>query len=204
MTEDAIYRDSAPDPDMIRSFLAITLPDDIADALSDLQDGVKNARWVPEENFHITLVFLGDCDRRQLEDLHTGLAQLKQRSFDLQLAGTKAFGSAKPRALYADVVENTELRALQTKCERLAREAGIAVETRKFVPHVTLARCGGGVIPAQAIEWTVTNNLFRTEPFDVHGFSLVRSELSRDAPVYTEMAHYPCQPLEAGRVSPDT
>ena len=176
---------------MIRSFLALSLPDDVADALIDLQDNVRNARWVDAENFHITLVFLGNCTTRQLADLDTGLAALRMERFEVELAGTGAFGGAKPRLLYADIAENESLRRLQSKTERMAREVGIEVESRKFVPHVTLARCGGGVIPSQAVEWAAKNNRFRLDPFTVHGFGLYRSDLGGGAPVYSELMHYP-------------
>lgn len=176
---------------MIRSFVALSLPDDISDALTDLQDNVRNARWIDEANFHLTLVFLGACTSRQLADLDGQLTSITMESFDVTLAGTAAFGGAKPRLLYVGVEENEPLRRLQSKVERMARDAGIAVENRKFVPHVTLARCGGGVIPSQAVEWTTKNNRFRLPPFTVQNFALYRSDLGGGAPVYSELMQYP-------------
>ena len=48
---------------MTRLFVAIWPPDDVLDALADIErpkdQGVK---WVPRENLHITLRFLGDAD----------------------------------------------------------------------------------------------------------------------------------------------
>ena len=176
---------------MIRCFLAISLPDDVSDALVDLQDKVRNARWIEEESFHITLNFLGDCDRHQLNDLDAALAALSVERFELSVAGTGAFGGGTPHLLYAGLEENTPLRRLQTKTALAAREAGIAIESRKYVPHVTLARCSGGVIPVQALEWVRRHNLHRSEPFLVSAFGLYRSDLGNGPPVYTELVSYP-------------
>lgn len=175
---------------MIRSFIAIPLPDGLTDRLMDLQDGVKNARWIDADSLHITLLFLGDCDRRDLADLDAGLAGMRMERFALVPKGVGAFGGAKPRLLYADFASSEPLLRLHGKVERIARAAGIEVERRKFVPHVTLARCGGGVIPAQALDWTVRNNLFEDDPFEVTSFSLYRSDLGTGAAVYTELMRY--------------
>lgn len=175
---------------MIRSFLAIPLPDDTSDALMDLQTGVRNARWIADDTFHLTLLFLGDCLSQELSDLDAGLAQLRMERFSLTPKGVGAFGGGKPHLLYTDFAPSEPLRRLHSKIERVAREAGLGIDRRKFVPHVTLARCGGGVIPAQAIDWTTRNSLFRLPPFEVVHFSLYRSDLGTGAPVYTEMARY--------------
>lgn len=175
---------------MIRSFLAISLPDDVSDRLIDLQTGVKNARWIADDAFHVTLVFLGNCDTRELSDLDSGLTGLRMERFDLTPQSVGAFGGSKPHHLFSKFAESEPLRRLQSKLVRMARDAEIPVEQRKFVPHVTLARCGGGVIPMQAVEWTNRNTRFVMEPFTVHSFGLFRSDLGTGAPVYTKMAQY--------------
>ena len=45
---------------MTRLFIALPVPDEAADALQALQNGVPDARWVPPENFHVTLAFCGE------------------------------------------------------------------------------------------------------------------------------------------------
>ncbi len=177
---------------MIRCFLALSVPDDVSDCLMDIQDGVRNARWVEEENLHLTLAFLGDCTPSQLSELDVELGRLRVEPFDLSIAGVGAFGGGKPRALYAGVAASEPLTRLRAKIMRVIRDCGIAVERRKFHPHVTVARCGGGVIPGQALLWTTTHARFACPTFTVHGFGLFRSERgTRTAPVYTELVAYP-------------
>ncbi len=175
---------------MIRSFIAIPVPDETTDALMDLQTGVRNARWIADDVFHVTLVFLGNCTPQELTELDAGLAGMRVEKFSLKPQSVGAFGGGTPRLLYAAFAESEPLRRLNAKIERLARDAGIDVERRKFVPHITIARCGGGVIPSQAIDWTVRNARLDLPAFDVFHFGLYRSDLGTGAPVYTEMARY--------------
>ena len=43
-------------------FVAVPLPADIAERLAGLGGGVPGARWVPAENMHVTLRYLGVLD----------------------------------------------------------------------------------------------------------------------------------------------
>lgn len=175
---------------MIRSFFAVPLPDDTTDALMDLQTGVRNARWIADEVFHVTLAFLGNCTPEELTDLDAGISGIRMEKFSLTPQGVGAFGGGTPRQLYSTFADSEPLRRLHGKILRLARDAGIDIERRKFIPHVTLARCGGGVIPSQAIDWTVRNARMTLPSFEPVHFSLYRSDLGTGAPVYTEMARY--------------
>ncbi len=175
---------------MIRSFVAIPLPDGTADALMDLQTGVRNARWIADDMFHITLAFLDTCTPSELTELDAGLAEMRFDKFILQPQGVGAFGGAKPRQLYCRFEANEALRRLHTKIERIATEVGIYIERRKYIPHITLGRCGGGVIPSQAIDWTIRNARWSQPSFEVAHFGLYRSDLGTGAPIYTEMARY--------------
>ena len=46
---------------MPRLFIALPIPEDVADELTPLQSGVPDARWVPAENFHVTPVVTWDA-----------------------------------------------------------------------------------------------------------------------------------------------
>lgn len=181
---------------MIRCFIALSLPDDVSDALTEAQDGVRNARWIEEENLHLTLAFLGNRTPSELTALDAELDRLRVAPFDLAVAGAGAFGGGRPHTLYAGLVPSEPLTRLAAKIDRLARAGGsgtgIAGRRRKFHPHITLARCGGGVIPAQAIDWTLRHARLTAPAFTVHGFGLWRSDLAtRGAPVHTELVTYP-------------
>ncbi|HET8563706.1 MAG TPA: RNA 2',3'-cyclic phosphodiesterase, partial [Candidatus Binatia bacterium] len=64
---------------MIRAFIAIRINPDtarrITDVISRLRPRVAGVRWVPEENFHFTLKFLGRVDDEQVVPIHMALVQ---------------------------------------------------------------------------------------------------------------------------------
>lgn len=178
----------------MRCFLALTPSDEVLDALCDLQEGLPGANWAPEENLHLTLVFLGDQPRRALEDLDAALLQIKETPFELTLSGVGAFGGRDARLVYAGVSESPALRRLQAKTETAARHAEIEVEGRRYTPHVTLARWGRGrVSEAELARYMALHSLFSAGPFEIDRFALFRSELSRGGPHYERIADYELQ-----------
>ena len=180
---------------MIRCFLAIAIPEAVADEIDDIQDGLRGANWVPAENLHLTLVFLGDQDRHALADLDAQLSALSAPGFELTLTGLGSFGGREPRLVFANVSDSESLRRLQAKTEGAARDSGIEVENRRYTPHVTLARWRRGEVRAEARrDYVEARNLFRSSPFRVEAFHLYRSELSRYGPSYEIMASYPLAP----------
>jgi len=177
---------------MIRTFAAISLPDAVSAALERIQGALPVPRIVPHENLHATLVFLGDLDSPALDEIHLAYAQIREAAFELALDGVGMFGGGKPRLVYAGVAENASLRHLQAKLEQAARNVGVAVERRRFTPHVTLARPNAARIDRDRLERAVAAaSGFRTAPFPVESFSLFRSDLGRAGATYTELAQYP-------------
>lgn len=183
---------------MIRSFIAISLPEPVRDEIDLVQDDLRGAMWTPEENLHLTLVFLGEQTRRTLEDLDALLLKVTGSAFALELAGVGHFGGRDPRLAWVGVRESVELRRLQAKLETAARGAGVAVADRRYTPHVTVARWGRREVAEERLrEWVARNSLFSCAPFEVTGFELVQSELSRHGAVYTPLARYELTPPTA-------
>ena len=58
---------------MIRLFVGVDLPADVRMRLSALGAGVPGARWVPPENLHLTLRFIGEVTETDAEDIHDAL-----------------------------------------------------------------------------------------------------------------------------------
>tara|TARA_R110002072_G_scaffold81857_6_gene187092 strand:+ start:5273 stop:5812 length:540 start_codon:yes stop_codon:yes gene_type:complete len=174
-----------------RLFAAIGLPDSVCEPLLALQSGLPGASWRPRENLHLTLRFFGDVDERKAEDLEHELAKITAPAFDLTLKGAGWFGRLEPHALWIGAEPDTALLALQTKCERAARRAGLAPESRKFVPHVTLAYLRQTPVEALA-GFTQALGTFRCKAARIASFSLYASWLSRgEANIYQPARNYP-------------
>ena len=89
---------------MIRLFVAIDLPQPVCDRLAGMGGGVPNARWVPPENMHLTLRFVGEVENGLAQDIDTALTKLHAPGFDIELDGIGFFGKASAaRVLWAGV-----------------------------------------------------------------------------------------------------
>jgi 2'-5' RNA ligase len=175
----------------MRLFVALTLPDEVRERLAELEDRLPGARWVPPENFHITLRFIGEVDGGLAEDIDAELASLAGEGFLVSMAGLGCFGEGpRTRALYARVAPSEPLTRLKLKVENALQRAGCEPEGRKFKPHVTLARFRGQSGP-ELERFLVRHALFRAGPFPVADFALFQSFLSGEGSIYREEALYP-------------
>ena len=174
----------------MRLFAAIRLPEDVRSELAGLSGGLPGARWSPEENYHLTLRFIGEVDKGFAEELAEALSHVAGESFELRLRALGSFGGARPRAVWAGVARSEALAALRRRVESALVRAGLAPEERKFTPHVTLGRTAGAR-PAAVAAWLEERGAFRLPAFAVEDFSLMSSRLGGTAPTYREEVRYP-------------
>ncbi|MEW5963176.1 MAG: RNA 2',3'-cyclic phosphodiesterase [Pseudomonadota bacterium] len=159
---------------MPRLFAGIELPEDIRDLLSDLETPIPGVRWIEADALHLTLRFAGDIDNRAARELADELARIEVRAFEMRLKGLGTFGGKEPRALWTGVEAGEQLEQLARACERAARNAGLAPETRAFRPHITVARLKSPRIEALA-RFLSHHGGFQSEPFMVGRFVLYSS-----------------------------
>ncbi|RYY92659.1 MAG: RNA 2',3'-cyclic phosphodiesterase [Alphaproteobacteria bacterium] len=174
----------------LRLFIAIPVPDVIADRLQMLEADVSGASWRLPEHFHLTLRFIGDIDEAMARDVDHELGRIVAAPFEIALAGAGSFGGKEPSALWAGVDAPPDLARLARACERAVRRAGLPPERRKYKPHVTLAYCNG------TLDYDVANFLqdaseFRTERFWVDHFCMYSSRATKAGSRYVEEAVYP-------------
>jgi 2'-5' RNA ligase len=177
---------------MPRLFIALPVPEDVSDELTALQSGVPDARWVPVENFHITLCFAGEVQGGTMRDLEEELSDIAGPRFPVAIAGVEQFSSGKqPRALVALVERSDRLDWLQQKVSTVARNCGIEIERRKFRPHVTLARFPNGAETGHHIaQFMASFSTFRAGPWLADHFALYSSRPGGSGRIYTEKAAY--------------
>ena len=177
---------------MPRLFVALPVPEEIADDLVTLQSGVPDARWQPPENFHVTLCFAGEVQGGAMRDFEEELSDISGPPFLIAIAGVEQFSSGKqPRALVARVEKSDRLDWLQQKVSTVARNCGIEVERRKFRPHVTLARFGNGAETGHHLaQFMASHSTFKAGPWIADHFALYSSRSGRSGSIYTEEAAY--------------
>jgi len=167
----------------IRLFLGLDLPASARDRLATLQNGIPDVRWVPPENLHLTLRFIGDTEEPRVQDIIDTVGRIDVKSFEIILSGLDTFGHGKPRALWVGVELNPTLVKLQDKIERAVQSAGLPPETRKFTPHVTLARFKR-TKPSKIVPYLEANGAFTLPSLEIQHFTLFSSQLSHRGSTY--------------------
>jgi 2'-5' RNA ligase len=174
----------------MRLFVALDLPWAIKEELGDLSFNLNGARWVPQDNFHLTLRFIGEASRLQAEEIDLALVSMRGRGFAFSLSGLGWFEkNGRVNTLWAGVERNQDLARLQAKVETALHRAGVPPERRRFTPHVALARMDMQVSPALA-SFVQANNLYRSVPIRADNITLFSSFLGKDQPTYTPEAEY--------------
>lgn len=162
---------------MPRLFTALKIDFVISEQLSLMQGGIRGARWILPDDYHLTLRFIGDVDGIIANAIIDGLSEISFPSFELQLFSIGCFGGKKPRSLWVGVMSSEPLLELQRHNEVIAQKVGLLPGPRKYTPHVTLARL------KQAPVHDVSNYLgqfgnFKSSPFKVKEFTLYSSRSS--------------------------
>lgn len=170
-----------PSEKPLRLFFALSCPAELADGIFRWRESQDfSGRPVAKDNLHLTLAFLGSQPSTAVEGLMQLGDQLPGEAFTLGLDHVRTIGhgflcltpTQAPPALL-QLVED-----LRSSLSPL----GLALDSRRFLPHVTLAREADTPQPCHttaAFEW------------QVDGFGLFRSENIPGGVRYDELAHWP-------------
>jgi 2'-5' RNA ligase len=178
-----------------RLFTAFEIPPEIGARLAYFRGGLTGARWIEPEDYHITLRFFGDIDGRTAQALDDDLFATEvmaagATTLRLDLDEIGVFGGQQPRALIARLKPDAALSRLQATHEAIARRNGLAPETRKFAPHVTLARLRG--VEPQAVGLWLSERAFPLSlSFEAERFALYSARDSVGGGPYHIEAIYP-------------
>lgn len=181
----------------MRCFIAINLDDSLKEnidqTIAPLRKGAWDIRWVPAQNLHITLKFLGEIPDSSINGIHQGLssATAYHKPFLLRFRGFGVFPSErKPRVVWINIEDAGGLRNLHKDIENVMELSGFEKETRPFSPHLTLGRVGSsrGMIGFFRAVETLENRDFGN--IEIMKISLMKSELKPAGARYTTMADF--------------
>ncbi len=176
---------------MYRLFIAIDFPDTVKDDLANMCFGVPGAKWVPKDQMHLTIRFIGDVDEAGYHAVSSGLSDVNASRFEIVLKGVGYFPPRnKPRVLWAGLEKSEALMELRDFVESSLRECGIPPEERKFAAHVTLARLAPNPTLSAITGFLSANGLFSTQPVPVEEFHLYSSVLTNTGAIHRREATY--------------
>jgi 2'-5' RNA ligase len=131
---------------LIRAFIAVTLSESVIEEIAKihklLQEAKGDIRWTRVESLHLTLKFLGNIERRQVEPILGVLNKLvgTQPPLHLIAQGLGVFPNSKrPRVLWVGL-KGEGLSELVEAIETSLMPLDFPPEDREFAPHLTLGR----------------------------------------------------------------
>ncbi|MGN6474050.1 MAG: RNA 2',3'-cyclic phosphodiesterase [Mycobacteriales bacterium] len=168
----------------MRLFAAIDLPAQekarVLDWLTSARLDTTTLRLTPSDQWHLTLAFYGETPAAVVPELTERLQRATQRSpaMSLQVAGTGSFPAdpARARVLWLGLDgDTTPLAQLADRAAAAGRRVGLDMETRRYRPHLTIARPRHG--SADLTDTLAALPPYLGEPWRATTIRLVRSHL---------------------------
>ncbi|MXO59245.1 RNA 2',3'-cyclic phosphodiesterase [Altererythrobacter salegens] len=174
---------------MPRLFVALRPPSSVREALLGTMSGVPGARWQDDDQLHLTLAFLGKVEERNGEALFDALGAVHSPPFELAVSGVGHFERrGAVSALWAALAPSKPLKLLQQRVVSACRHAGFPPDTKKFTPHVTLARTSYAGTTAGT--WLADHGTLHTETWPVERFILYESHLRPEGSLYEPLMQF--------------
>jgi RNA 2',3'-cyclic 3'-phosphodiesterase len=183
-----------------RTFIGIDIGDAIRASttalIKDLAKTGAAVKWVAPQGMHVTLLFLGEVDDRELHAVCKAVKEVaaSEPPFPLRVSGVGAFPTPRrPKILWAGITDGVEpLQRLHAALEERMLDLGCyRKEERGYTPHLTLGRVKGDA-DAHALAPEITKRLaWEGGRFAVDEVLVFSSELDRHGPVYTVIGRAP-------------
>ncbi len=147
----------------MRAFLGYAIPPATRQWLLDQCAPLKALQtdtplWVPSENLHLTLLFLGHLSPAQHHDIDLRLQQLfamlppPPAPSPVEINGFSLFpGHDKGRHYVANITPNVHLNSVRARILPALEPVAISVDARPYHPHITLARLAKNSIPVNGL-----------------------------------------------------
>jgi RNA 2',3'-cyclic 3'-phosphodiesterase len=181
----------------IRTFIGIDVGKPIRDRLVALQESLARSgaevKWVERDNLHVTLLFLGEVDEREVPAVCkvVGEEVAKHQPFTMSIETAGCFPNPRrPRVLWVGVGEGAQgVCALHDGLESPLLDLGCyRREDRRYTPHVTLGRVRGDRPPETLNQTLAKNAAWKGGDTIVREVHVMSSQLGREGPVYTVLS----------------
>ncbi len=187
---------------MVRTFLAIDLPNEVKDHLLTLQNSLKQAkadvRWVKKDLMHLTMRFLGEVapDMLPMIGEAASIATNGLETFELKTSNLGVFPNLRrPRVIWVGLAGKINLlNLLKEKLDNNLLQIGFPKEDRPFSPHLTLGRIKSGKNISKLSQMIIEQDKLSINQkiisFKVKELLVYKSVLSPSGPSYTILSRH--------------
>ena len=193
----------------LRGFIAVEIPSSLQHTIQESTASLRHmlsddlVRWVPPQNVHLTLKFLGDVSSSNLDLIKQMLTAeaAQHQSFEMQAKGIGSFpNSRRPRVIWIGLQAPAALESLQRGIESASARLGYATDEKSFSPHLTIGRVKQNLSAPEiqrirsALEQT---NIGLLGIVYIDAAHLFKSDLQPSGSVYTRLFSAKCGGLSA-------
>jgi RNA 2',3'-cyclic 3'-phosphodiesterase len=153
----------------------------------------ENIKWTNIDNIHITLLFLGDTEEKQIRIISNILRDKCEGfgKFELMIKGSGVFKSINdPRVIWAGIEPSDKFSYLNGLIKNGLKTSGIKFEDRPFKPHLTLGRIKFLKQVNYIKELTDNYRDIEIQKIPVNEVILFESILLQTGPVYNQISKF--------------
>lgn len=183
----------------MRLFIAALVSDEVRARLAQASEALKRAapdralRWVAPENYHITLLFLGEQPESRVPEVVAAMAAARQGvpPFEIGVRGLGVFPNwNRPNVLWAGAARGVP--QLAQIAAALEKQLMPTPADKPFHPHITLARLKTPCRDTDGVKKRLFDAVQRLLPaefgaYELRALSLMQSTLTPDGAIYTEI-----------------
>ena len=179
-----------------RVFIGIPIGHKIKSILPSLKSTVHCSRdiirWIPPDNIHLTLSFLGNISDKDIPNIVQSLENcITSKYFKIKIESTGVFPSANfPKILWIGIGKGADdLTSLQQDIEISVRKFKGIYRREKFMPHITIARIRRSRRKIDVLPFL--NTVYSPTELDVNSICLYESILLPKGTRYTVLTEFP-------------
>lgn len=180
---------------MLRTFLAIELPESIRKRIGEVQRELKSSRadvrWVSPQNIHLTLKFFGNIEESEIDPIAQSIEEPVRTTSPIfiMVRGMGAFpGLKNPKVIWVGLHdEGKVLVSLQKRLEGELEKIGFPSEGRPFHPHLTLGRMRSNQGKDELVKGMERHREEEFGNFQAERVILFKSDLKPEGPIYTAL-----------------
>ncbi len=183
----------AESPDgRMRAFIGVQVTEALRENIIKLErhSTSKEIRFVPKENLHITLFFLGDIKPSQVKGIESVMNGINRKPFNILLNSVGTFSAERPSVIFIRVGEGwKELLAIYEYLRVRLNDFGIRSDYKNYNPHLTIARVDNlnKANVKAANEFVERHSKMEFGSFTCSSINLKRSVLSKSGSAYSDI-----------------
>jgi 2'-5' RNA ligase len=184
----------------MRLFVALEISEAVRENLAAIRENFSSIgsqlRWVPPENLHVTLKFIGSVPTEKLQPIIEALRHVSLVDpLQVFIRGLGWYTHSKTGVmLWATIEDSKPLAALAASIDRRLASLGFAPENRSFMPHLTLARGSRDIPNSSKSALREIADKYKKHDFGSvtpQEFHLVESTTLPTGPIYSKVQSFP-------------